>query len=200
MIPDPIKKFIEAFSKLPSFGPRLATRLSFFLLNLDKATFHELETSLADLSRVNRCEHCFFFKDASKKWCDICANPAREKNVIALVEKETDVLALERTGKFKGQYLVVSELPERGTLETIHKLRIAALKNRIMKELGGKAKEIIVAVNPNTFGDFLFGIIKEECKELAEHITRLGRGIPTGGEIEFADEETLSSALERRQE
>lgn len=199
MVPEVIKKFIETFSRLPSLGPRLATRLAFFLLNLDRGSLHELESSLAGLKHVNRCERCFFFKDASQKFCGICMNPARDKTSIALVEKETDVLALERTGKFKGQYLIMGELPERGILESVHKLRLKTLKERITKELGGKAKELIVAVNPNTFGDFLFGLVKGEFKDLAEHITRLGRGIPTGGEIEFADEETLGSALERRQ-
>ncbi len=198
MVPQPIKRFIEAFSRLPSIGPRLATRLAFFFLNLDKPTFQELEASLSGLKSIDHCERCFFLKETGKKFCDICTNPARDKSIIALVEKETDVLAIERTGKFKGQYLIMGELPERGVLETIHKLRLQTLKNRIAKELGGKAKEIIVAVNPNTFGDFIYGLIKEDFKNDAERITRLGRGIPTGGEIEFADEETLQSALERR--
>ena len=108
------------------------------------------------------------------------------------------MLALESTGHFTGQYLILGELPERGVLESAHKLRLSTLKERIKKELKGKAKEIIVAVNPTTFGDFVVDTVRQEFKTLAEKITRLGRGIPTGGEIEFADEETLASALEHR--
>ena len=97
-----------------------------------------------------------------------------------------------------GWYLVLGELDNRGTLETAQKLRLEHLKKIIKEELAGKAKEIMVALNPNALGDFIYETVKAEFKDLAERITRLGRGIPTGGEIEFADEETLTSSLERR--
>ena len=198
MIPEPIKKFIDNFSKLPALGPRLVTRLAFYLVNMDKNFLRDLENSFAELKKLDRCERCFFLKEASEKLCDICANPARDKTLVAVIEKETDLLALEKTGLFKGQYLLIGELPERGILEVSQKLRLKSLKIRIEKELGGKIKEIVIALNPNTFGDFQAGLIREDFKGLAEKITRLNRGIPTGGEIEFADEETLNSAIERR--
>lgn len=198
MTPDPIKKFIEAFSRLPAIGPRLATRLAFHLTTLDRQELHALAVSVNNLKGLTRCERCFFLKSGAQKLCSFCADAARDASIIAIVEKDTDILALENTGRFKGQYLVLGELPERGVLESSHKLRLQALKDRIRKELKGKAKEIIVALNPTTFGDFVVDTVRQEFKTLAEHITRLGRGIPTGGEIEFADEETLTSALERR--
>ncbi len=198
MLPEPIKKFIENFSRLPSIGPRLATRLAFYLANLDQNTLQELEKGISGFKFLNRCPQCFFLKEKNKKYCQICLDHNRDPKIIAIVEKETDLLSLEKTKAFNGHYLLLGELPKRGILESGQKLRIQSLKERIKKELGGKIKEIIVAVNPNTFGDFLFGIIKEEFKELAEKITKLGRGIPTGGEIEFTDEETLRQALERR--
>jgi recombination protein RecR len=198
MIPKPIQKFIDVFSKLPALGPRLVTRLAFHLVSLSKPTFKEFEEAFAGLKELDRCERCFFLKEAAEKVCEICRDERRDKAVVAIVEKETDVLALEKSGKFNGQYLVLGELPERGMLEPNHKLRLQSLKSRIARELGGKAEEIIIALNLNTFGDFVGGIIKQEFKDLAKKITRLGRGIPTGGEIEFADEETLISALERR--
>lgn len=205
MIPDAIQKFIEVFSKLPSIGPRLATRLAFYLANLDQNAIQELEKGIGGFKFLNRCPRCFFFKAKNKKYCNVCLDQTRDQKIIAIVEKETDLLSLEKTRIFKGNYLILGELAERGALETAQKLRLQNLKERIKKELGpstssgqGKAKEIIIAVNPNTFGDLVAGIIKEEFKDLAEKITRLGRGIPTGGEIEFADEETLKQALERR--
>jgi recombination protein RecR len=198
MVPEQIKKFIEVFSRLPSIGPRLATRLSFYLLSLDKAGRKELENALLGLNTLDRCPRCFFLKNEGAKVCDICANPNRDPFTIALVEKETDIISLEKARKFKGQYLIIGELPDKGTLESVHKLRLEHLKDRIKNELGGKANELIIALNPTTFGDFVASIIKQDFKNLAKQITRLGRGIPTGGEIEFADEETLGSALERR--
>ena len=198
MIPEQIKKFIEVFSRLPSIGPRLATRLSFYLLGLDKAERKELETALIGLNTLDRCPRCFFLKSENVAVCDICANPGRDRFTIAIVEKETDIISLERARKFKGQYLIIGELPEKGTLESVHKLRLQHLRARIENELGGKANELVIALNPTTFGDFVASIITQDFKNLAKQITRLGRGIPTGGEIEFADEETLGSALERR--
>ncbi|MDI6733898.1 MAG: recombination mediator RecR [Patescibacteria group bacterium] len=198
MIPESIQKFIDNFSKLPSLGPRLVTRLVFYLLNLDRASLDNLIASLSNLKELDRCERCFFLKNSSEKICEICSNKSRDCAVIAIVEKETDLISIEKTGHFKGHYLILGELNERGALETIQKLRLKHLKDRIIKESNGKIKEIIIALNPNTFGDFTADIIRQEFKNLAEKITRLGRGIPTGGEIEFADEETLNSALERR--
>ncbi|MEK7464701.1 MAG: toprim domain-containing protein [Patescibacteria group bacterium] len=195
MIPESIKYFIERFSKLPSLGPRLATRLAFYLASADKNDLDALEKAVGNLKKINRCGQCFFLSDG-KDLCGICSNPKRDKSVIAIVEKETDLMSLEQTGNFKGHYLVLGELTERGSLEVAQKLRLQTLKDKIKNS--GKAKEIIVALSPSTFGDFVGGLIKQEFKDLSEKITRLGRGIPTGGEIEFADEETLSQALERR--
>ncbi|KKU91707.1 MAG: Recombination protein RecR [Candidatus Jorgensenbacteria bacterium GW2011_GWA1_48_11] len=197
MIPEQIQKFIDNFSRLPSLGPRLATRLAFYLIGLDKNDLKNLESSLGDLRHLSRCKQCFFLKGGGNL-CAICANPKRDKTVIAIVEKETDLISLEKTGQFQGHYLLLGELPGRGSLESSQKLRLEHLKSRIQKELGGKIKEIIIALNPTGAGDFTAQMIKKEFESLAEKITRLGRGIPTGGEIEFADEETLGQALARR--
>jgi recombination protein RecR len=199
MIPDAIQKFVDAFQKLPSFGPRTAMRLAFHIVGLDKSTFATLMEGLTGLKDLDRCPHCFFLKERREKICAICAAPGRNPKTIAIVEKDTDILSLERTGRWKGHYLVFGELPERGILETAHKLRLKALAKRIDTELGGHADELVVALNPTTFGDFVAGLITEGFKDKAGKISRLGRGIPTGGEIEFADEETLGSALDGRQ-
>lgn len=198
MIPEIIKNFIEVFSKLPSIGPRQASRLGFYIANLDPSSLNAIEKAINGFKFLNRCERCFFLKEKNKKLCSICANPNRNPQIVAIVEKETDLISLEKTGAFKGHYLVLGALAEKGVLEAMPKLRLQSLKNRIQKDFGGKIKEIIIALNQTTYGDFTANLIKEQFRHLSEKITRLGRGIPTGGEIEFADEDTLKAAFERR--
>jgi len=198
MIPEPIKKFIESFSRLPSIGPRLATRLAFSLTLLDKQELEKIKQAIWGIQNLERCPNCFFFRQKNKKLCDICADPLRNPKIIAIVENETDLLALEKTNHFKGHYLILGEISKDGLIGPEQKFRLQSLKNRIKKELGASVDELLIALNPNTFADLTAEIIKEEFKDLAKKITRLGRGMPTGGEIEFADEETLIQALERR--
>lgn len=198
MIPKPIKKFIDAFSQLPALGPRQATRLAFYLTSLPKATLHELEMSLKELKDLGRCERCLFLKENELKVCRICGDPKRDKDIIAIVEKETDLLSLEKLGAYTGHYFILGKLAEKGVLETAQKLRLEHLKSRIKSE-GGIIKELIIALNPSAIGDFTADMIKREFRELAGKITRLSRGLPTGGEIEFADESTLESSFEHRE-
>ncbi|MDO8557501.1 MAG: toprim domain-containing protein [Candidatus Jorgensenbacteria bacterium] len=198
MIPEQIQKFIELFSKLPSIGPRLATRLAFYLVGKDTSTISRLEEALGGLKKLDRCERCFFLKNTDKKLCDICSDKKRDPGSIAIVEKETDLITIEKTGAFHGHYLVLGELAERGVFESAQKLRLQHLKARINKELSGKAKEIVIALSQNSFGDFTATLIEQVFKNSAEKITRIGRGVPTGGSIEFADEETIMSAFKRR--
>lgn len=202
MLPDPIKNFIAIFSKLPSIGLRQATRLAFYLINKGKNQINETAKAISDLEYLKLCSQCFFVyappAGGKDNFCDICRNPQRQKNIFMILEKETDLISIERTKKFKGRYLILSELTKSGNLESAQKLRLNHLKSIIKKELGTKAEEIIIATNPTTYGDLNAMIITKELKDFAKKITRLGRGIPTGGEIEFADEETLGQALERR--
>lgn len=198
MLPEPIKKFVDAFSKLPSIGPRQATRLAFYITSLGKEKTKEIANAVAGLDNLAFCSQCFRTHHNKNNLCSICSDPTRQKNIIAVVEKETDLLSLEKTKKFNGWYLMVGELSKLGALEPEQKLRLSSLKSFIKKELNGQAGEIILAVNPNTYGDLASATLKKELDGHAGKITRLGRGIPTGGEIEFADEDTLASALERR--
>lgn len=195
MLPEPIKNFIEIFSKLPSIGPRLATRLSFYLANSGKNEIENLEKSIGNLKKLRTCERCFFIYTDN---CPICSDKNRIKDIIAVVEKETDLISLEKTGKFHGQYLVLGGLAKNGELNPNQRLRIKSLAERIKKELNGQAKEIIIALSPTTFGDFTGSLIEQKLKPFAQKISHLAKGVPTGGEIEFADEETLGSALEKR--
>ena len=198
MLPDPIKKFVGAFSGLPGIGPRQATRLAINIINGGKAKARELLKSIAELENIKTCSQCFFIYDDEKNLCPVCSNPQRQKNIIAIVEKETDLISLEKTNKFTGRYFIIGELKKDGVLDAMQKLRLNSLKGFIQKELDGKAEEIILAISPTTYGDFNSSLIAGELKSYSKKITRLGRGIPTGGEIEFADEDTLGDALKNR--
>jgi recombination protein RecR len=198
MLPDPIRKFIDIASSLPSIGPRQATRLAFYLIQQGKGTISEIMKSLAGLGNLKPCANCFFPHENTKQvLCHICGDPKRNKSIIAIVEKETDLISLENTKKFMGRYLILGDL-KKGILESNQKLRLNNLKAFIQKEFGGKAEEVIIAFNPTTYGNLNALAVANELKDYAKKITRLGRGIPTGGEIEFADEETLSEALDKR--
>ncbi|MEK7062292.1 MAG: toprim domain-containing protein, partial [Patescibacteria group bacterium] len=183
---------------LPGIGPRQAMRLAFKLVAGGKNKIEELSKSISELKNLKLCSQCFFIHSNFENLCDICKNPNRRKDIIMIVEKETDIISLERPRKFNGRYLILGELNKAGILESGQKLRLNNLKTFISKELGGQAEEIIIATNPTTYGDLSASIITKELAGFAKKITRLGRGIPTGGEIEFADEDTLGAALERR--
>jgi recombination protein RecR len=197
-LPDPIKRVAEALTKLPGIGPRQAIRLAFHLAGENKGEVKNLADNIDALRNLKICDWCFFIHQNDGNLCDTCGNPSRNQAVIMVVEKETDLVSIENTGKFAGRYFLVGEVPKTGILDAAQKLRLQVLKDFIAKELGGKAQEIILGFNPTSLGDLQSSLLYKELAPLAEKISRLGRGLPTGGEIEFADDETLGASLERR--
>lgn len=204
LVPPQIQKAIQALASLPAIGPRQATRLAFYLLNAGPKNIAALIAHLQSLKSVRRCRFCYYFYAPGNKTdssCDICADTKRDPKTICIVEKETDLLSLEKTHSYTGRYFVLgghlrhsSTKPEQR--ET--RKRLTHLKDHIEKKLDGVADEIIIGINPTSEGDLTAHYIKEELGALAKKISRLGRGIPTGGDIEFADEETLEEALKYR--
>lgn len=196
--PDSIKKFADIFARLPGIGPRQAIRLAFYFIykggGLTTETIHALEL----IQKIRICKQCFFIHENSDGLCDICRDPKRNKAVIAIVEKETDLISLENTGKFNGRYLVLGDLRKKGILESDQKIKIDSLKAFINNLENKKAEEILIAINPTSIGILNAKLIAEDLKPFTNKITKLGIGIPSGGEIEFADEDTLGEALERR--
>lgn len=158
----------------------------------------DLSAALTGIRELKICSRCFFVHENKEELCDICGNDKRNHKIIAVIEKATDLLSLERTKKFDGQYLVLGDLKKSGVLELEQKRRLDTLKRYVEKNLGGKADEIILAINPTAYGDLNASMLLTELAPYTQKISRLGRGIPTGGEIEFADEETLKSALAGR--
>ena len=158
MLPEQIRKFADFFSRLPSIGPRQAIRLGFHLVNAGKNEINNIEEAVRNLKRLKPCSHCFFVHETSGNLCPICSNEIRNKKVIAIVEKETDVVSIEKTGKFNGRYLVLGGLAKDGLLAPHQKLRLENLTDSIQREFG-QAEEIILAVNPTTFGDFTASLL-----------------------------------------
>ncbi|TSC60243.1 MAG: recombination protein RecR [Parcubacteria group bacterium LiPW_15] len=197
-IPQSLKAFIDELSDLPSIGPRQATRLAFHLVDKGKQSVANLADNLDKLKNIKVCARCFFIHENPGDLCDVCADKERNQKMIMIVEKETDLISIEQTKKYSGRYLVLGVIPKTGILDDIQKLRLQSLKSFIQKEFGGQAEEIILGFNPTSVGDWNAGILRKELDGFSKKITRLGRGLPTGGEIEFADDETLEGALEGR--
>lgn len=199
MSQDSLQQFITLIAKLPGIGPRQATRLAYYLVNQGKASIDELARGVASLGLLVNCVNCFRVAPSDPNGlCPTCVSPQRNQDVVAIVEKDTDLMSLEQAKKFKGTYLVLGELAKDGFLSPIQKLRLNSLKTRAKQFPDGKFAEVVVALNPTSYGDIQAGLIVEELKPFAHKITRLGRGLPTGGEIEFADEETLGGAIDNR--
>ncbi len=202
-LPDSFQRLADLLSDLPSIGPRQAIRLVFHLIHQGQDNVQNLSLRVGDLRKIKICERCFFIHQNAGALCDICSNPGRRQDVIVIVEKETDLMSLENTARFNGRYFILGEIPKSGVLEDWQKLRLQGLKSFIGNPapggLNGMAEEIILGFNLTSVGDFNSSLLEKELRPLAKKISRLGRGLPTGGEIEFADDETLGSALERRE-
>ncbi|MFH1657220.1 MAG: recombination mediator RecR [bacterium] len=209
MLPLSLQKLINIFSKFPTIGRRTATRFVFYLLRLPNSEIKELLAAILELKqKIKICPFCFYpFENQDNqenKLCGICQNAGREKNVLCVVEKETDLESLEKTKKYKGLYFILGGTVASLKKQDLEKLRlnelIARIKNPAEFGIAADFKEIILAMDLTTEGEATNLYLERNLKILGKKITRLGRGLPIGGELEYADEETLSSALEGRKE
>ena len=199
ILPKEIKKFADIFSELPGIGPRQAIRLAFRLIQEHRQYIGPMADAVRDLRNVEVCQTCFFPHSSSLPACPLCGDTTRDSSTFMVVEKETDLIAIERSGAFHGQYCIIGALPKGGNLTPEQERRITVLqKNIAARASNGAAKEIIIAFPPSTSGDIYAEHVAQRLRPQATIISRIGRGIPTGGEIEFADDETLSPALKRR--
>lgn len=199
MNPKSIQKFIEIFAKLPSIGQRQATRLAFYLARR-KSLIDNVIVALNSLNNdLKICEQCFLpFEQNGNKICPICSSPNRNQKIIAIVEKELDAFTIEKTKQFSGTFHILGNLIDPSDPESYQSLQIEKLEQRIKKLPGQMAEEIIIALNSTTDGDLTAMYLERKLKDLSKKITRLGRGLPTGGELEFADEETIRGAFVNR--
>jgi len=192
-----IQKLIDLFAQFPTVGPRTAGRFVFYLMRADKKEVREILTSIINLKKqVKICPLCFNLYESDKTLCEICSDPRRDKSLLCVMASETDLEAIEKTKKYKGLYFVLGGTVSRLRKEDTGKLRIKELEQRIKKP--PEIKEIILAFNFDTEGEATALYLIRTLEHLNIRTTRLGRGLPVGGELEYADEETLSSALEGR--
>jgi recombination protein RecR len=198
LIPDPVQRLIDAFSRLPGVGPKTASRLTFYLLRSAETLSLDLAEALNDLKEnTGYCQQCHNITTADRTLCEICDHPQRDAGLICVVEEPLDVLALERTGGFQGHYHVLH-----GALSPIEgvgpeDIKIAELVQRVQN---GGIEEIIIATNPSMEGDATAMFLGQQLSRFDVRITRLARGLPIGGDLEYADQNTLLRALSGRQD
>jgi recombination protein RecR len=194
--PEPVARLIDALQRLPGIGPRTAQRLTFFLLKRPADEVRDLAEALqAVKSSIVHCTRCFNVTDLDP--CRICADPSRDPRLLCVVEEPNDLLAMERTGEFRGRYHVL--LGALSPLDGIgpEDLKVRELLQRLERE---PVEEIILATNPNVEGEATALYLAKLLKPFAVRLTRIARGLPVGGDLEYADQVTLSKALEGRKE
>lgn len=216
---DIIQKLTNLFSDFPTVGPRTASRFVFYLMKQPKERIEEITNAILELkSKIKFCNFCLNPHESDNLLCPICANYNRNKNLLCIVEKEQDLITIERTGKYNGLYFILNLVGSLTRNQEINNLKLEGLKQRIQnpeKFLGSKTNlapqssvgdfvgfsEIIIATNPTPEGINYSVLVERVLKEIPEKqfkITHLARGIPVGGELEYVDEETLESAFEGR--
>jgi recombination protein RecR len=196
VFPKLFQKLIDHFTGLPSVGPRMAERLVLYLFKQDKQKIQQFAKDLHEFgSNLNYCEKCFHV--AEKDFCEICSDKKRDHTTVCVVEDPLDVIAVEKTRNYRGIYHVLGGNLSVMNEDEIGKLKINEFIARAKKE---KFKEIILATNPTTDGETTALYLARVIKPLNIKITRIARGLPTGGDIEYADEVTLGSSIDGRRE
>ncbi|HVQ44808.1 MAG TPA: recombination mediator RecR [Candidatus Saccharimonadia bacterium] len=195
MIPSSVERLITELGRLPGVGPRTAERLAFFMLKNDPTRASALGAAVDGLhAGVRNCRVCFNFAEADE--CEVCRSPSRLHNLIAVVEEPFDVVAVEKTGQYQGLYHVLG-----GVISPIDgmgpdRLEIASLITRVRS---GGVDEVILATNPSLEGESTAMYIRAQLEPTGVKLTRLARGLPVGGDLEYADQITLGRALQGRQ-
>jgi len=193
MYPKAFQKLIKNLASLPSVGPKMAERLVLFLFKQDMEKIRDFAENLLEIKNMRICHRCFNI--AEGELCEYCKDSKRDQHSICVVEEPLDIISLERTKVFNGLYHVLGGVLQVG--DTGADLKIPELLSRIEKE---KITEVILATNPTTEGDTTALYLKRKLQPLGVKITRLGRGLSTGADLEYADEITLSEALKNRKE
>ncbi|HTX17841.1 MAG TPA: recombination mediator RecR [Bacteroidota bacterium] len=188
-----VEQLVEEFAQLPGIGKKTAQRLALYVLKLPRervATFAQALLNIKE--RVRYCSVCSNITESDP--CVICSSPKRNRRVICVVEEPNDVIALEKTNEFNGLYHVLG-----GALSPLDNVGPEDLKVReLLTRINDETEEIILAMNPNVEGETTTIYLSRLLKPLNVHVTRIARGLPIGGDLEFADEATLSRALEGR--
>jgi recombination protein RecR len=190
---EPVARLVEELARLPGVGPKTAQRLAFHLLRVPTETARALANAIVHMKEaVIFCSTCLNITDTDP--CSICQSQTRDRSVICVVEEPLDVLALERTREFKGLYHVLH-----GAINPVQGIGPDDLKVReLLRRLTGDVQEVILATNPNVEGEATGMYIHRLVTPLGVKVSRLARGLPIGGDLEYADEVTLARAIEGR--
>jgi recombination protein RecR len=196
---EPVARLIESFARLPGIGPKTAQRLTYHLLRAPETEARTLAAALVDVrDKVVFCELCFNISE--ERLCAICRDPGRDQRRLCVVEEPLDVLALDRTGEFKGRYHVLH-----GAISPIDGIGPERLKIRELlaradeaSREGAAFEEVIIATNPTLEGEATAMYLAERLESVVGSVTRIARGLPVGGDLEYADEVTLIRALQGR--
>jgi recombination protein RecR len=194
VIAEPVSRLVDEFSRLPGIGPKTAQRLTYYLLRMPAEQARALADAINQIKdRVSLCSVCFNVTESDP--CEVCSSPTREHDLICVVEEPLDILALERTGSFTGVYHVLH-----GALSPVDGIGPSELKidHLIKRVTAGPVREVILATNPNVEGEATASYIARLLGPSGVRITRLARGLPVGGDLEYADDVTLRRALEGR--
>jgi recombination protein RecR len=193
-IAEPLTIAIEELSKLPGIGKKTAQRLAIFMLKMDEDRVDGLLNSIKNLkTKLNFCKLCFNLSE--EELCEVCKSEKRDKKLICVVEEVSDVIAIEKTNEFNGLYHVLGGVLSPLTGITPDSLRIKELLKRFEQE---KINEVILALNPDTEGETTSLYIAKLLKPIGVTVTRIARGLPIGGDLEFADEATIGRAMINR--
>ena len=204
MYPKSIQNLIDLFSKFPGIGPKTAGRFVFYLLENNNSENEDLAKLISQLkSSLKSCKFCFRFFQGNNDFCEICSDKSRNKNMLCVVANQTDLTSIEKNKIYKGLYFILGGTVSNFKKESIEKLRINELIERIkfpekFDISNASFQEIILALNPTVDGEATTLYLERKLKSLNKKITRLGRGLPIGGELEYADRETLASAFKGR--
>lgn len=193
---EPIARLIDELCKLPGIGSKSAQRLAYSILRRSREDAERLSSAILEVKdKIRYCSRCNNFSDRDP--CSYCTNPGRSSEVICVVEEPNDILAVERTREFHGQYHVLH-----GVLSPINGIgpEDLRLKNLLERLREGGVREIIVATNPNVEGEATAIYIARLLKPVGVKVTRIALGVPVGSDLEYADEVTMSKALEHRHE
>ena len=195
-IPKAIQVTIESFEKLPGIGPKSAQRLTFYLLHVPQYELDKFSQSLTNLKTGTKiCSICFTVGESDP--CEICSDLSRDQSLICVVEEPLDVLAFERSGKYKGVYHVLH-----GRIDPLNNIgpEEIYIQQLLDRARGSEISEVVLATNPTMEGEATAMYIDKQLKSISPNmkITRIGRGLPIGADIEYADEVTLQRAMEGR--
>jgi recombination protein RecR len=188
-----LQQLIEEFAQLPGIGRKSAQRLALFILKQPRDEVVKMAKALVGAKdRIRYCSTCYNITEQDP--CVVCSSPKRDRNIICVVEEPNDVLALEKTNEFRGLYHVLG-----GSLSPLDGVGPEGLKVReLLARINGEVGEVILAMNPNVEGEATTIYLTRLVKPLGVKVSRIARGIPVGGDLEFADEATLTRALEGR--